>query len=153
MKKKQKSIQKYDRHSIIELNSIDGSNIITLIKQTGNSDDKNHRLLINSISINASSLRLRTFAEKGTTCKCCGLEATHLAIERDMAMSAKDGGYHLNLWGVKDSEEVLFTHDHILARCLGGKDHISNTQTMCCYCNWDKGDQEAILASNSKEKK
>lgn len=70
-----------------------------------------------------------------------------------MATAAKDGGYHLNLWGVKDGEEVLFTHDHVLARGLGGKDNLDNTQTMCCYCNWEKGDLEAILANELKEKK
>jgi len=147
--KKPKSIQKYDRHSIVNIEII-----LEEIKENSKKVyQERTKVEINSVKINIESLRLRTFAEKGTVCKCCGLEATHFAIERDMATAAKDGGYHLNLWGVKDGEEVLFTHDHVLARGLGGKDNLDNTQTMCCYCNWEKGDLEAILANELKEKK
>ena len=109
------------------------------------------RVEINGISLNISSLRLQTFAMKGTVCKCCGLKATHFAIERDIATASKDGPYHLNLWGIKDDEEVIFTHDHTLARGLGGKDNINNTKTMCCYCNWEKGKLECIEYNKIKK--
>jgi len=35
--------------------------------------------------------------------------------------------------------EVLMTHDHIVPRSKGGKNHISNVQTMCAPCNSKKG--------------
>ena len=33
------------------------------------------------------------------------------------------------------------TKDHILPKSRGGKNHISNMQTMCCRCNSKKGDK------------
>lgn len=49
----------------------------------------------------------------------------------------------MNLWGkTNDGGEVLFTHDHILARGLGGSDKLDNMQTMCCWHNWEKGEIE-----------
>jgi hypothetical protein len=48
--------------------------------------------------------------------------------------------YHLNLYALdSDGREILMTHDHILARADGGKNHLSNTQTMCAPCNFKKG--------------
>lgn len=44
-----------------------------------------------------------------------------------------------DLWSVDDEgDERLFTHDHIIARSLNGKDDITNTQTMCSPCNAEK---------------
>src|ERR1035437_5984742 len=63
-----------------------------------------------------------------------------------MGSVSVDGPYHLNMWGVDDqNEEVLFTHDHTHARGLGGRDILDNSETMCCFCNWEKGVQEQIL--------
>lgn len=149
-------IQKYDRHSTAPINSI-----FAQIKAAREAfqpsgfkifDTSTVKIGVNGQVVNSTSLRLRTFLEKGTKCFCCGLEATHFAVERDLATASRNGGYHLNLWGVKDGEEVLFTHDHILARALGGKDQIENTQTACCYCNWEKGSREQIEAQQRKAK-
>lgn len=85
------------------------------------------------------SLRLRTFAIKGCTCSRCGLKATHFAVERG-ARTPDDSPCHLNLWGMKDGEEVLFTHDHTLDRSAGGADNLSNTTTMCSPCNGEKAE-------------
>jgi hypothetical protein len=91
--------------------------------------------------VNATSLRLQTFVTKGITCVGCGIIATHFAIERDQG---KTCGYHLNLYGNDGTKDVLFTHDHILARCLGGADNMTNTQTMCTHCNNKKSVHERI---------
>jgi hypothetical protein len=42
---------------------------------------------------------------------------------------------------------VLFTHDHTLARGLGGADAIENTTTMCSPCNQKKSRLEGALAN------
>lgn len=88
------------------------------------------------------SLRLRTFYNKGNTCVKCGIKAKYFVKEKSVV---KDLFYHLNLYGIDESgEEVLFTHDHIIPKSKGGKDNDSNTQTMCCYCNWEKADKIEI---------
>lgn len=91
--------------------------------------------------VNVSSLRLQTFV-KSTVCSCCGLAATHFAVEHNDGFS-----WHLNLWADRSNEgkgEMLFTHDHTLARCLGGADDESNVTTMCAKCNHRKGFDERI---------
>ena len=93
--------------------------------------------------VGVSSLRMRTFARAGMSaagmkCVCCGLEATFFAVEQ----SPGQDSYHLNLYGVRDGEEILFTHDHKLARALGGADDLSNSQLMCSPCNGKKSKGE-----------
>lgn len=117
----------YERHSSAELEPI-----LNLIR-------RGKKEPINGISVGISSLRLRTFAFKGTKCASCGLIATHFAVERDKAAAKNNKSYHINLYGRKEyGIEVLFTHDHILARSLGGLDALDNTQTMCSPCNSKK---------------
>lgn len=116
---------------------------------------------VNGVAVTVTSLRLRTFLLKGTRCSCCGLEGQFFALERSlMSEKAKEQyarkhgtpypnqPYHLNLYGFNPylGEEVLFTHDHTLARSLGGADDLSNTTTMCGPCNWRKGQVEGTLA-------
>lgn len=86
------------------------------------------------ISVKISSLRLTTFKRKGIKCKCCGLEASHFAIDKQFKQ-----GPQLNLFGMEDGEEILFTKDHILPKSKGGKDCLNNMQTMCTICNCKKG--------------
>jgi hypothetical protein len=135
----------YDRHSTVDLEEA-----ICAIQANLHINGKKIRVVLNGIAVKCVSLRLRTFATKGTVCAFCGLEATHFAIERplcDAGFSADEKPYHLNLWGINESgEEILFTHDHIHARSSGGRDHISNTQTMCTVCNNEKSVEEGRLA-------
>lgn len=90
-----------------------------------------------SVKVFGSSKRLETFFHHGTRCSSCGIEATHYAVERNL--ESNNESYHLNLWGYDgEGNEVLFTHDHTLARSAGGKDDLSNTTTMCHECNFAK---------------
>jgi hypothetical protein len=90
----------------------------------------------------------------GTVCHACGLEATHFELNRDIGGEARNSPYHLNLWGVNaNGHPVLFTHDHKLARSLGGKDNLTNTETMCGPCNWAKGKAEQAEAARRKKEK
>lgn len=83
--------------------------------------------------VKVKGLRLLNFA-KSCACSNCGLTATHFAVEHN------GDGWHLNLWATRpEMNEMLFTHDHTLARSLGGEDTEANTTTMCAKCNHRKG--------------
>lgn len=100
--------------------------------------------------VKLGSLRLLTFVVHGTQCVDCGVKAAFFAMERH----AIDKNYHLNLWAIRENgQQVLMTHDHILARSLGGADSIANTQTMCMDCNFEKGKIEHKLKELRKSQK
>lgn len=100
-----------------------------------------------------SSKRIRTFIEKGMTCSCCGKSASFFAIERHTSRDDKHSGrYHLNLYGVDEQgNEVLFTHDHTLARALGGDNILSNMTTMCSPCNFKKSISERVIIEEKRK--
>lgn len=103
---------------------------------------KKDRVLFQGEFVRLQTLRLKTFAKCGTVCSDCGLAASYFAFEKNNS----DTYYHLNLWGVnKKGKEVLFTHDHTVARGLGGDDNIHNTTTMCIDCNHKKSIVESLL--------
>jgi hypothetical protein len=100
-------------------------------------------------TFNIYSLRLRTFCRAAyrdaLECSCCKLKARYFAIE-SFTNQSQFPSVHVNLYGTKDDgEEVLFTHDHTLARALGGADNLSNTTVMCFPCNNKKGQKEGQL--------
>lgn len=76
--------------------------------------------------------------KKSNMCSKCGLIGDVFLIERSHIRSP----YHLNLYG-RDSHGklILFTKDHIIPKSKGGKDDLSNYQTMCCKCNQKKADK------------
>jgi 5-methylcytosine-specific restriction endonuclease McrA len=112
--------------------------------------ERDKRISFDGEPIKLSSLRLRTFATHGIECVDCGVKGAFFAMERHH-MDAK---YHINLWAVRDNgQQVLMTHDHILARSLGGADNIANTQTMCMDCNFEKGKIEHKLKELRKSQK
>lgn len=108
------------------------------------------RVHIDEYYVNVSSLRLKSFLLHGTDCSCCDNKASFFAVERSFGTQSP---YHLNLYGIdKDGAEILFTHDHILARALGGTDTIDNTRTSCGPCNWKKGQLEHLIKESLDEK-
>lgn len=112
--------------------------------------ERDKRISFDGEQIKLSSLRLRTFATHGIECVDCGVKAVFFAMERHHM----DVKYHINLWAVRDNgKQVLMTHDHILARSLGGADNIANTQTMCMDCNFEKGKIEHKLKELRKSQK
>jgi hypothetical protein len=101
------------------------------------------KVQIREFYVNVQSLRLKTFFRSGVQCPCCTNKGSFFAVERSYGSL---GGYHINLYGVDaENNEVLFTHDHIIARGLGGEDNIGNSRTMCGPCNWEKGKLEGII--------
>jgi hypothetical protein len=128
---------------------------------TGHLHGRKARIMLNGQSVGVTSVRLRTFAlahQAGRLCCAgCGMPAAFFAIERN-AYGDQTLNPHLNLYGmraqdVQDGVEVLFTHDHILARGLGGADHVNNTQPMCSPCNAAKAVGEQKLVDERKAKK
>ena len=84
------------------------------------------------------SSRYKCFSKFGTKCVFCGIEGSFFALERDY----KCDSFHFNLYAIDESgDEVLMTKDHIVPKSKGGKNHLSNYQTMCVTCNRDKGDK------------
>ena len=138
-------MQKYTRHSIVSIDEV-----LTVIRNTAQNFKDKTRTEINGTPVGTTSLRLRTFAVHGTKCSACGLDASYFAIERCESRD-KNIPFHLNLYGVRNGTEILFTHDHKLARSLGGKDHLSNTQTMCTICNSIKSIEETKLTMTKKK--
>lgn len=128
-----RSMQKYYR-----LDRLDLPTTLTLLKACFAVGHR--RALLSGRDINVNSMRLRTFALTGAVCVCCGLPATHFALERCSLVNEAERP-HLNLWGVDaEGEEVLFTQDHIQPRSKGGPDTLENSQTMCSPCNFAKRD-------------
>ena len=124
--KTRKRRQTYIRAGIVAI-----EDVLPLIR-----DPKINSVVLHGHTVKVSSLRLRNFA-KSCVCASCKLEAAHFAVE-------SNGAWHLNLWATRglDKGEMLFTHDHSLARCLGGADNEENTTTMCAECNHRKGREE-----------
>lgn len=101
-------------------------------------DNKKLFVDIHGDMVKGNSHRYQTFFTKGTKCVCCGIEGKYFGKEK--AFAAKR--YHMNLYAVDDDgKEVLMTKDHIIPHSKGGRNHISNYQTMCIKCNRKKGDE------------
>lgn len=147
----------YERHSLVT----DIEPVLALIRAHLDDRDpenprkmlKKLRIDINGTPVNVISLRLRTFATKGLVCAGCGLKACFFALERNHADAKVGGPFHLNLYGVRDEREVLFTQDHLHARSTGGANDLSNTRTMCCLCNKQKSIEETRLAQALHDKR
>jgi hypothetical protein len=100
--------------------------------------------------IRIGALRLQTFASHPLCCSevTCGLVGAYFAVERSAQPPHANGqnhhAYHLNLYGMDaKGKEVMLTHDHTLARGLGGADDLSNTMVMCLACNARKAKLES----------
>lgn len=89
-----------------------------------------------------------TFLYNGSECSCCKTKGTFFTVCKTKGL-LEVSHYHLSLWGVdKDNKLVLFTHDHTLARGLGGRDIVDNTTTMCYKCNNLKSLEETRMAAD-----
>lgn len=138
----------YIRHEVLTLSEV--LPVLQVVRSTG----KDHKEVFNGWKVGVSSLRLRTFARDGADASClrcsaCRLKATFFAIET-FARGNQDSA-HLNLYGVHGGKDVLFTHDHTLARALGGTDSLPNTTTMCSPCNTFKSKAEGEERKRRRE--
>ena len=92
--------------------------------------------------VKMNSQRYFTF-QKSMSCAACGLAGTKFFLER----FAKDPKFvaHFNLYAEEHGQFILLTKDHIVPKALGGKDYVSNYQTMCSVCNNFKADSNLTL--------
>lgn len=129
MKNNKKS--KYLRAGIV------GLDMLSTLK---NKEFKNEYIELFGVRVKTTSQRYAVFKKSVTCCKC-GIEGQFLAVEKnipdDISMN-----YHFNLYAVDDDgNEVLMTKDHIYPKAKGGKNMLSNYQTMCQKCNIKKADK------------
>lgn len=109
--------------------------VFQFIKDNSLSADKKKKVMFDGHLVKPFSQRYKLFMTKGTTCYACGLEATHFYKEKHGDATS----YHFNLYGIKkNGDEVLFTKDHIIPRSKGGRNFVSNYDTMCTECNCEK---------------
>jgi 5-methylcytosine-specific restriction endonuclease McrA len=92
---------------------------------------------IDGVMVKMSSQRYAVF-KKSLVCVKCGISGVFFAIEKPE--KPENAKYHLNLYAInKDGKEVLMTKDHIVPKSKGGKNVLTNYQTMCYTCNYEKG--------------
>lgn len=96
--------------------------------------NNNHSIVVEGYDVYTTSLRYKTFVEKGYKCVCCGRTGAYYALEKSHGSNLKRA--HFNLYS---NDDVLMTKDHILPKSKGGADCIENMQTMCTICNVNKG--------------
>ena len=97
--------------------------------------EKKRKINFHGHRIKIQSQRYRCFLLHGTTCAGCGLVASFFRLERHHNQES----FHLNMYGVENGNEILFTKDHIVPVSAGGRNYLSNLQTMCVHCNQAKG--------------
>ena len=102
-------------------------------------DDKNKNqsdIEVDGFKVHPVSLRYMTFYQKGTKCVCCGKEGTYFQLDSDRNGNNAETRRHFNLYA---DDGTLMTKDHIVPKSKGGRNHVSNMQTMCYPCNKAKG--------------
>ena len=116
------------------------------------SDVGGAKVVLHGYSVGVSSLRLRTFYrayKRGKMyCLGCNLQASHFSI--DSFKNTDQNSCHLNLYGKGPDSNILMTHDHRVARSLGGADTLSNTGMMCSPCNSKKNKSETSLINERR---
>ena len=111
---------------------------------------------VDGYKVHPMSLRYMTFYQKGIKCACCGKEGAYFQLDPDRNGNNVDNRRHFNLYA---EDGTLMTKDHIIPKSHGGRDIVSNMQTMCVDCNKAKGskcpghEKEYIIATlpNGKE--
>ena len=94
-------------------------------------------IVVDGFNVYSKSLRYMTFCQKGLKCVCCGKEGTHFKLCGENGSNRR----HFNLYA---DDGTLMTKDHIVPASKGGPDHVDNMQTMCTYCNKEKGNTSDV---------
>lgn len=87
---------------------------------------------------------VRDYYEGKFCCSSCGIEPSHAVIFSTPQSSEK----FINFFALDNDKEVLLTHDHTIARSLGGTNELDNTTTMCEQCNRRKSVFESIYGNH-----
>lgn len=97
------------------------------------SKSQENQIIVDGYNVYTRSLRYMTFYQKGCKCCVCGKEGTHFTLDSSVDNPDRK---HFNL---RADDGTLMTRDHIIPKSRGGREHISNMQTMCVDCNKAKG--------------
>ncbi len=116
-----------------QLGTLSLEDVLPLIGKSNPDGKYRHPIIVNGQTyvIKTGSHRLHLFL-KSRKCTTCGRVGTHFILEQDIGHARP----HVNLYS---NDGVLMTKDHIIPRSKGGKDTMSNYQTMCVKCNVLKG--------------
>lgn len=87
-----------------------------------------------SFEAKVNTTRLQCFS-KNHSCVTCGIKGEVFRLEKNENEAHSP---HLNMYAKEGEELILMTQDHILPKSRGGKDQMSNLQTMCFKCNEEK---------------
>lgn len=117
------------------LKKLDLNICLEAIRTQKDSPEDKLRVLIEGVLLKLTSNRLKTYLN-GITCCHCGVIGEYFAAERQN----KGDSWHLNLYGIKDGQEILMTSDHIQPKSKDGCDDLKNRQTLCYPCNQLKAD-------------
>lgn len=138
-----KITKKYPVQEVFDILGDDNLNIETVDKSNKTN------VVVDGYVVYRQSLRYVTFYNKGCTCVKCGRTGSYFLLE-PATPNDTSNRRHFNLYS---DDGVLMTKDHILPKRFGGKDTLSNMQTMCTKCNHAKGCkcnriQEGIIATS-----
>jgi 5-methylcytosine-specific restriction endonuclease McrA len=117
------------RYSVTDVFNMLGTDALTVEFIDRKSRDS---VEVEGYQVYRQSLRYATFYQKGCTCAACGKVGTYFELDPGDNISRK----HFNLYA---DDGTLMTKDHIVPKKHGGKNTISNMQTMCVTCNCAKG--------------
>lgn len=91
-------------------------------------------------SVRMNSQRYHVF-RNNPACVCCGIIGTKMILD----INPGDQSPHFNLYAEENGRLVLMTKDHITPKSRGGRDELSNYQSMCCTCNNLKGAHDLAM--------
>ena len=103
-------------------------------------DNVRVRQAFGEYKVKVSSQRLILF-KKNPCCVCCGIRGTKMLLQIDDTQVSP----HFNLYAETPEGLELMTKDHIIPKSKGGRDELSNYQTMCIRCNNFKGSMDISI--------
>jgi 5-methylcytosine-specific restriction endonuclease McrA len=112
--------------------------VLPFLPVLGGKKEKDYKVGNDTFKVKMYSDRYKMFLDN-LSCVRCGIVGSIFKLER-----MTDGiieRAHFNLYAINPVTgiDILMTKDHILPRSMGGKDKFINYQTMCTFCNNDKG--------------
>lgn len=120
-----------------------------IFAKTPDNDKHKVRVQLSGYNVKLSSQRIITF-KKNPCCVICGLKGDTMVLEFG---NKPEGAPHLNFyaqWKREDEssskrKSILITKDHIIPKSKGGRNVLSNYQTMCTKCNSFKGNLDISI--------